>query len=216
MKTASLALKTILLALACSLFLFSVSFAQPAQQARQALATAVDNILSTIRNPEYANPATRGPLKQRIEKDIYNIFDFGEFSSRTVGPRWKTFSPETKKSFADAFANLMFNTYLSKVTGYNGEKVDWLGELVSKDGKQVEVRTSIAMKDGKKIPVNYRMLDKNGSWRVYDVIIENISLVKNYRTQFQSILNSASPEELIGKINDKAREVAAQGESGGK
>lgn len=203
----------------CFIFLLSaLSFlmpisasAQPAQQAKQTLETAVDRVLDNIRNPDYVNPATREPLKRQIEDEIYHIFDFGEFSSRTVGPRWREFNPETRKKFADAFANLLFNTYLNKVTGYNGEKVDWLGEVVSKDGRQVEVRTSISMKDGKKIPVYYRMLDKNGSWRVFDVIIENISLVKNYRTQFQSILNTATPDQLIEKINAKAREVMAQG-----
>lgn len=194
----------------------SLAGAQPAQQARQALSTAVERILANIRNPDYVNPATRDPLKRQIEDEIYHIFDFGEFSSRTVGPRWKTFSPETRQKFADAFANLLFNTYLNKVTGYNGEKVDWLGELVSRDGRQVEVRTSISMKDGRKIPVFYRMQDINGSWRVFDVIIENISLVKNYRTQFQSILNTASPEQLIEKINAKAREVIAQGAASGQ
>lgn len=195
---------------------FSSAFAQGVQQARQTLEVAVERILANIRNPDYANPATRAPLKQQIEDEIYHIFDFGEFSARTVGPRWRTFSPEIKKQFADAFANLLFNTYLNKVNGYNGEKVEVLGEVASKDGKQVEIRTSINLKGGKKVAVAYRMQDNNGSWRVYDVIIENISLVKNYRTQFQSILNKASPEELIAQINAKAREVSAQGESSAK
>lgn len=216
MKNACTFVRAACLTFICCLTLVSFAFAQPAQEARQALETAVDRILANIRNPDYVNPATRGPLKQQIEDEIYHIFDFSEFSSRTVGPRWRSFSPETKKRFADAFATLMFNTYLNKVTGYNGEKVELLGEVTQKDGKQVEVRTSLTMKDGKKIPVYYRMINKDGVWRVYDVIIENISLVKNYRTQFQSILNTASPDELIEKINAKAREVIAQGEKGGK
>ena len=211
MKRAIKTLNNILLAGACFMLCATVALAQANQQARQALETAVDRILADIRNPDYVNPATRGPLRRQIEDEVYHIFDFSEFSSRTVGPRWRSFSPEIKKQFADAFANLLLNTYLNKVTGYNGEKVDLLGEVVSRDGKQVEVRTSISMKNGKKIPVFYRMLNKDGAWRVYDVIIENISLVKNYRTQFQSILNSASPEELIAKINARAKEVGAQG-----
>ena len=202
--------------LAASLFLATASFAQPAQQARQALETAVNTILADIRNPDYANAATRGPLRNQIENEVHRIFDFSEFSSRTVGPRWRTFSPDIRRQFADAFANLLINTYLTKVTGYNGEKVEWLGEVVARDGGQVEVRTSISMKDGKKIPVFYRMLNKDGAWRVYDVIIENISLVKNYRTQFQSILNSASPEELIAKIEARAKEVSEQGAASAK
>lgn len=176
----------------------------------QTLETAITRVLDEIKNPDWVNPATRGPLRQRIEDEVYHVFDFGEFSSRTVGPRWRSFSPEQKKRFSDAFADLLLNTYLNKVTGYNGEKVAYVGEMASKDGKRVEVRTVITMKDGKKTPVNYRMLPKDGSWRVYDVIIENISLVKNYRTQFQDILNSATPDQLIARVLEKAHEVRGE------
>lgn len=185
--------------------------AQPGQQAKQTLDTAVNRILSTIRNPDYVNPATRGPLRRQIEDEIYHVFDFGEFSSRTVGPRWKTFSDAQKKDFSNAFADLLLNTYLNRITGYNGETVAYTGETVSPDGSKVEVKTVISLKDGKKIPVAYRMLNKNGAWRVYDVIIENISLVKNYRTQFQDILNTASPEQLIARVREKAAQIMAQG-----
>lgn len=185
-------------------------------EARQTLDAAVSHIVEIIKNPAYADPATRAPLRLQIEKDVYNIFDFGEFSSRTVGPRWKTFSPEEKANFSKAFANLLFNTYLNKITGYNGEQFIYTGEAASPDGKLVEVRTAIALKDGRKIPVSYRMLYKDGKWRVYDVIIENISLVKNYRTQFQDILNTASPQQLIDRINERAKEVIAQGEANAK
>ena len=177
---------------------------------RQSLETAITRVLDEIRNPDWVNPATRGPLRQRVEDEVFHIFDFGEFSSRTVGPRWRSFTPEQKQRFSNAFAHLLLNTYLNKVTGYNGEQVAYIGEMAQPDGKRVEVRTIITMKDGRKTPVNYRMLPKGDSWRVYDVIIENISLVKNYRTQFQDILNSASPDELIAKVQEKANEAQAQ------
>lgn len=196
--------------LALLLALAAPCVASPASQAKQTLETAVNRILGAIRNPDYENPNTRGPLRRQIEDEVYHIFDFGEFSLRTVGPRWQTFSAAQKKSFSDAFASLLFNTYLNKITGYNGETVAYTGETVSPDGGKVEVKTLITMKDSKKIPVNYRMMHKDGAWRVYDVIIENISLVKNYRTQFQDILNSASPEQLTERVRAKAREVAAQ------
>lgn len=186
--------------------------AQPAAQARQTLDTAINRVLTTIRNPDYVNPATRGPLKRQIEDEVYHVFDFGEFSSRTVGPRWRTFSEVQKKDFSSAFADLLLNTYLNRITGYNGETVAYTGETVSPRGDKVEVKTVIAMRDGKKTPVSYRMLLKNGRWWVYDVIIENISLVKNYRTQFQDILNTASPEQLIERVRQKAAEAGAQGE----
>ena len=175
--------------------------------ARQALETSTNRILNFIRNPDYVNPATRGPIRQQIEDEVLHIFDFSEFSSRTVGPRWRNFTPEQKREFSNAFADLLINTYLNRIDGYNGEQVLYTGEVSSAKGDRTEVRTVVTMKDGKKVPVAYRMLPKDGTWFVYDVLIENISLVKNYRTQFQDILNSGSPDQLIAKVKAKAQEV---------
>ncbi len=175
--------------------------------ARQALETSVDRVLSAIKNPDYVNPATRGPLRQQIEDEVLHIFDFREFSSRTVGPRWKTFTQVQQEEFSEAFADLLMTTYLNKIDGYNGEQVAYIGEVTDPKGERTEVRTLITMKDGKKVPVAYRMLPKNGGWMVYDVLIENISLVKNYRTQFQDILNTGAPDQLISRVKAKAREV---------
>lgn len=204
-----------LLAMCCALALgLTAQAAQAAQApsspARQALETATNRILDCIKNPDYVNPATRGPLRQRIEDEVLHIFDFKEFSSRTVGPRWRGFTPQQQKEFSDAFADLLISTYVNKIDGYNGEQVVYAGEVSSAAGDRTEVRTVITMKDGKKVPVSYRMLPKDGLWRVYDVLIENISLVKNYRTQFQDILNSASPDQLIARVRAKAREVRQQ------
>lgn len=176
----------------------------------QALETATNRILTCIKNPDYVNPATRGPLRQQIEDEVLHIFDFREFSSRTVGARWRSFNPDQQKRFSDAFADLLINTYVNKIDGYNGEQVVYTGEVSSPSGDRTEVRSVITMKDGKKVPVAYRMLPKDGSWRVYDVLIENISLVKNYRTQFQDILNSGSPDQLIARVRAKAQEVRQQ------
>ena len=188
-------------------FVLLPSAAQANSTARHALQTATKRIIDFIKNPDYVNPATRRPIRQQIEDEVLHIFDFGEFSSRTVGPRWHTFTPEQKKAFSDAFADLLISTYINKIDGYNGEQVLYTGEVASAKGDRVEVRSVITMKDGKKVPVAYRMLPKNGKWMVYDVLIENISLVKNYRTQFQDILNTESPENLIARIKDKAVEV---------
>ena len=202
---------------ACLFLLLALAVVLPgaaalaASPARHALETSISRILASIKNPDYVNPTTRGPLRQQIEDEVLHIFDFGEFSSRTVGPRWRTFSPDQQRRFSDAFAELLINTYLNKIDGYNGEQVLYTGETVSPEGRRVEVQTLITMKDGKKVPVAYRMLPKRGSWFVYDVLIENLSLVKNYRTQFQDILNSASPDQLIARIRAKTQEVGQGG-----
>lgn len=181
--------------------------AQAESAARQALETSVTRILDIIKNPGYVNPATRAPLRRQIEDEVFHIFDFSEFSARTVGQRWASFTPAQQKKFSDAFADLLLTTYLGKIDGYNGEKVTYTGERSNAAGNRVEVSSDITMKDGKKTPVSYRMMNKNGHWCVYDVLIEGVSLVKNYRTQFQDILTTASPDELTTRVKTKALEA---------
>ncbi len=194
--------------LGVAVLIVSCACAQAAPSAREVLESEVTAILDIIRKPAYANPATRGPLRADLEREVRKGFDFDEFSSRTAGPRWQQFTAEQKRQFSNAFADLLINTYAGKISGYNGEKVAYTGERTSAKGDRAEVLTVVTLKDGKKVPVAYRLLPKDGTWKVYDVLIENISLVKNYRTQFQDILKNASPEDLIARIRAKADETA--------
>lgn len=143
----------------------------------------------------------------QIEAEVAVIFDFGEFSSRTVGMRWPKFTPTQRRNFTDAFAALLKATYLDRIDGYNGEQIVYVGERVSAGGTRVEVRTTLRMKDNKVIPVAYRMLPKAGTWVVYDVVIENISLVMYYRTQFEQLLLHGSPEALTARVLEKAQTI---------
>jgi phospholipid transport system substrate-binding protein len=176
-------------------------------QARRTLETRVNSIFSILQEPGFVNKASRPEYRMKIEAEVARIFDFAEFSSRTVGPRWTSFTPEQRQKFSQAFESLLKATYLDRVDGYGGEKVSYLGEQVSAKGDRVEVRTTLSMKDNKTLPVNYRMLPKGGAWVVYDVIIENISLVMNYRSQFQELLLKDSPESLITRILEQARKA---------
>ena len=174
-------------------------------QARVALESGLNQVLEIIKSPNYANPATRQKARDQIAVIVKQKFDFMEFSSRTVGPRWQKFSPKEQQDFSAAFADLLINTYVNKIDGYNGEQISYQGERSANN--RCENLTLVSMKDGKKIPVAYRMLPKDNTWKVYDVIIENISLVKNYRTQFQDILTSSTPMQLIERIRVKAQEA---------
>jgi len=176
-------------------------------QARYSLEKRVNGIFAILQNPGFVDKASRPEYRMKIEQEIAGIFDFAEFASRTVGPRWTSFTPEQRRAFTEAFESLLKATYLDRVDGYNGEKVAYLGEQVSARGDRVEVRTTLNMKGNKIVPVNYRMLPKDGNWVVYDVIIENISLVMNYRTQFQELLLKGSPEALTARILEQARKT---------
>ena len=172
---------------------------------RQALEGGLNQVLDLIKSPAYADPKTRSAQREKIAVIVKQNFDFYEFSLRTVGPKWRQFTPAQQKDFSEAFGDLVINTYVNKIDGYNGEQISYAGERSGKD--RTEIMTVVAMKGGKKIPVAYRMLPKDGTWKVYDVLVEGISLVKNYRSQFQDILNSSTPEQLIERIRSKANEA---------
>ena len=190
--------------LVLALFLLSVP-AKAASPANDVLQEGLQKVLDLIKSPNYSNPATRDSERSKIATVVRQYFDFHEFSSRTVGARWKQFSAEEQKNFSDVFADLLIYTYVNKIDGYNGEQIQYVGERAGKD--RVEIMTNVTMKDGKKIPVAYRMLPKDSTWKVYDVLLENISLVKNYRTQFQDILKTSTPQQLIERIRAKAKEA---------
>ncbi len=175
--------------------------------AKAAMDKSVQQILHYLKDPGYANPSTRKALNKSIEKVVYTIFDFSEFSQRTVGRYWSSFNAAQKKSFTVAFAELLFATYLDSFGGYNGETMEYAGIVSGSQGTRVEVRTIVTMTGNRKIPISYRMLPKGGTWKVYDVLIEGVSLVKNYRSQFNDILGKATPEQLTARVRERAAAI---------
>ena len=173
--------------------------------ARQTAEAGAERILALLNDAAFKNPATRPDVKKKIEQEIVALFDFEEFSTRTVGPNWKKFTPEQKHGFQMAFTDLLRNTYIDTLDEYNGQKVQFTGETVANGGKRVEIQMSFIAGE-KNYPVAFRMLEKNNAWVVYDVLIEGISMIKNYREQFRDILSKNSPDELIRRVQAKAEE----------
>lgn len=171
-----------------------------AGDATQTLSASVDKIISLLAEPAYKNPATRPQLRQQLVNDIQAIFDMQELSRRALGAQWKNFSPDQQTRFVASFGVLLQNTYLDKIESYTDEKVSYLSEQDLGSGK-IEIATKVVGKD-KEIPITYRLIDHNG-WKVYDVVIEGVSLVQNYRSQFGQILMHDSPDTLIAKISAK-------------
>ncbi|MDR2076433.1 MAG: ABC transporter substrate-binding protein [Desulfovibrio sp.] len=187
-------------------FLFPSSPALGAEsEARQRLERTINAVLTELNKPEFRNPASQPQVLASVETIILTLFDFNELSMRTVGPTWRSFSEDQKARFQTAFTNLLRETYLGKLNGYEGETVSYLGESSSSDGKRAEIQTSVDVM-GKPVPVAYRMILKT-DWVVYDIIIEGVSMVQNYRTQFQDLLSRGSIEQLIRLVDDKAGEV---------
>jgi phospholipid transport system substrate-binding protein len=138
----------------------------------------------------------------KIRSIVNEVFDYYELSRRCLGREWKKFNAAQQKEFQELFSTLLEETYADRLLAYTSEKITFGKETELKKGK-VEVQSAIITTDGNKVPIGYRMILKDGQWRVYDVIIEGISLVKNYRGQFKDILSKKSPEDLLETLRKK-------------
>jgi len=170
----------------------------------------VDQVIKILQRPDLQGDDKTTERRSAVRKVANDIFDFPETAKRSLGRHWQARTPAEREEFTRLFADLVEHAYISKIDRYSGENVSYVGESV--EGDQATVRTKILTKQGSQIPVDYRMLRQGGGWRVYDVIIEGVSLTANYRTQFNKIIQTASYEDLVAKL--KAKELSAP--QGGK
>ena len=137
-----------------------------------------------------------------VGEEIDHVFDFKELSRRTLGKSWKKMSAEQQVEFVKLFRELLQGVYADRLLAYSDQKVIFDKEITLKKGR-AEVQSYLQTSDGTKVPLFYRLTDKSGSWKVYDVIIEGVSMVKNYRTQFREIIAKDSPEKLLEVLRKK-------------
>jgi len=194
----------------CALTVVFAGSALAADSPIDTLKGTIDKVLLTLKNPDYQDKAKRPALRDQIERDIRSVFDANEFSRRTLTSYWKNFTPDQQERFSTAFVELLMTTYLDKVDGYNGEQVVYQGERYTQQGKLAEVQTTITLSTGQVTPVAYRMRLSGDTWRVYDVLIENVGLNSNYRAQFQEILAKSTPDDLIKQVEARVKELQQQ------
>ena len=164
----------------------------------------IDAVVAILSSPEFKDEATKDAQIEKIEAIVDKFFDAEELSKRALGQYWRIFSQEQRAEFQPLFLELIKQVYLKKSVAYNGEVVTFNQEILKSD-TQAEVQTTITSPE-LNIPVVYFMTRKDASWKVYDVAVENVSLVKNYRSQFQSILQKNTPEQLIAILKEKTNE----------
>ncbi|HXG16933.1 MAG TPA: ABC transporter substrate-binding protein, partial [Calidithermus sp.] len=140
----------------------------------------------------------RSHARQSIEQVAEETFDFTEMARRALGPHWRERSPEERTEFTRLFREVLEDAYVGRIERYEGEKIVFAGESV--DGPQATVKTRVITRTGTEIPVDYRLHRVDGRWRVYDVVIEGVSLVANYRTQFNRIIQSGSYQDLVERM----------------
>ena len=165
-----------------------------------ALKQTVDQVVKILSDPALADkPEAR---RAQVRKIAESIFDYPDTARRALGQHWSARTPQQQQEFVKLFSDVLDRSYVSKIELYQGERVQYVGETIDRD--DATVKTLIATKKGSEsIPVDYRMHLKDGRWLVYDVIIEGVSLVSNYRTQFNKIVQTESYDALVQRLRAK-------------
>lgn len=162
----------------------------------------VDGVLEVLRDSSLKGGAAEKIKKDRIRAISEKMFDYAELSKRTLGQSWSKFKEEQQREFTDLYKSILEGAYIDRIMSYTDEKILFTREYPLSE-KTMEVQTTIVTKKAD-IPIFYRMIRKDGEWRVYDVIIEGVSLISNYRSQFAQILANKSPEGLLNSLRKKA------------
>ena len=169
------------------------------------LRTQIDRVIKVLEDPEMAKEARMVERRTVIRRVANDIFDFTETTRRSLGPHWHARTPQEREEVTRLYADLLERSYIGKIEMYSGEKIQFLGDTI--DGDQATVRTRLVTKQGMDIPVDYRMHRVAGDrWLTYDVSIEGVSLVANYRAQFNKIIQTSGYASLVNKLIAKEQE----------
>ena len=164
--------------------------------------TAIDQGIEILKSAKLDNNKQRAQVISQLREIVYTRFDFEEMAKRSLGSHWRRLNPQQQKEFVAAFTELLETTYADKIDLYEGQQVEYIGETIDKN--YAEVNTRVIGKNRQTYTVDYKLHEIGGKWRIYDVIAENISLVNNYRSQFNRVVVNSSIEELIKRIRQKS------------
>jgi phospholipid transport system substrate-binding protein len=161
----------------------------------------VSGVLDVLRDPKLQGESGKKVKEERIAAAAEKLFDFVELSKRTLGVNWNKLNPEQRKEFVQLFKTILKDAYVDKITAYTNEQVNFTKEVPLTE-TTVEVQSGVVTKSGQ-VPIYYRVIKKDNEWKVYDVVIEGVSLISNYRTQFREILGNNPPEKLLETLRKK-------------
>ena len=175
---------------------------------------ATDRVLKVLQDPELKQPVKGEARRKQIRTIADEIFDWQETGKRALARHWQGRSPNERQEFSALFADLIERSYVGKIEQYSGERIVYAGETM--EGDQATVKTKLITKSNTEIPIDYRMQKEGDRWRAYDVVIEGVSLVSNYRTQFNKIIQQSGYGELMNKLKAKQEELQFEaGRTGG-
>jgi phospholipid transport system substrate-binding protein len=193
-------------ALACAVAIAAAAPATAGPVSDQ-LKEAIDRVIKILEDPALKGPGAAAERQARVTKIAQEIFDFPEVARRALARHWQPLTDTQRREFTALFADLLERSYVSKIELYSGEKITYGNERL--DEETAIVPTRIASKSGAEIPIDYRMQKKGVRWLVYDVNIEGVSLVSNYRTQFNKIIQTSSFNDLIVKLKARQGELSS-------
>lgn len=179
-----------------------------AESPTDAVKSVIDEVIRILQDPSLKAPAQKKQRRDRVKQVVDRRFDYEEMAKRSLGSSWNTLNAGQRQEFVRLFGELLEASYSGKVMNYQGEKVQYLREIP--DGNFAEVRTVILRKNDR-IPMDYRLIMKDRGWVVYDVVIEGVSLVSNYRSQFSQVIRQSSYSGLVQRLRNKISELHRTG-----
>lgn len=169
----------------------------------EAVRETLTQVLRILEDPSLKSPAKHAQRRRMLEEIAAGRFDYAEMSKRVLGSYWKPLTETQRKEFVEVYKGFLSDRYAGKIEDYNGRKQD-VGYLTERiEGSYAEVRTELRS-DKTTLPMDYRLVVKDGRWFAYDIIIDGVSLVSNYRSQFQKIIRERSYEELVNKLRERS------------
>jgi len=163
--------------------------------------TNVNKVLDVLRDPKLKAESAKEIKKEKLEAMYKQMFDEVELSMRSLGGNWKKLSPAQQQEFIQLYRQILGRAYIDEILSFTNEKIVFSKENMLSNN-QAEVQTKI-ITSTKEIPIFYRVILKDGTWKVYDVVVENVSLIQNYRSQFNSILAKNTPDQLLEILRKK-------------
>lgn len=189
------------IALIIGILFFSTASRAGAGDPSDEMRATIENVLATLKDPSLKGAHKQEERRKKLKTVVYPRFDFAEMGKRSLGSHWQKRSAQEQKQFIELFSELVEASYIDAIDSYDGEKVV-VGNERQDDGF-AEVSTKILTKKGEAFAVDYRLRQTDSAWKVYDVVLENVSLVNNYRSQFNRVIAKSSYDELLNKMKQK-------------
>ena len=196
-------------ALLSGLLLVSSTSTVQAGEPQDKVRETVNAVLAVLQDKSLQGPDNADRRREKMRQAVLQRFGFAEMAQRALGQHWQKRTPAERHEFVELFGELLERSYINKIESYTGEQtVQYTKETIDKDG-YASVRTAVVNKRDLHVEIEYRLLQREGDWQVYDVVIEGVSLVNNYRTQFHNIVSQESYAVLVKKLKLKLEQERA-------